>query len=75
MKVIKLDRRYNLFPKFRYALAYSVRERDVAFRIANGLIARYGPESDWHKGGGDSLWGRRIWNDNWRWNFNKKRIY
>ena len=78
MKVIKLDRRYNYFPKFKYAIAYSIRERDSAYRIQNGLIARYGHESDWqvvndgYKSGPRSY---RIWNDNWRWDFNKKRIY
>ena len=78
MKVIKLDRRYNLFPKFKYAIAYSVRERKVAYQITNGLIARYGHETDWqvvHNDPHTGPWGRRVWNDNWRWDFNKKRIY
>lgn len=80
MKVIKLDRRYAGFPKWKYACQFpkknhNFRQEYFAYKTAfyemYGADATRNPDYDSRKWGDRPMW---LWNDNWQSDFERQRI-
>lgn len=81
MKVIKLDRRYNGFPKWKFAVQFSKAPRGYAnpyYQYCKLFTELHGPavlcNPEWNI---DKLWSvnRWIYNENWKDDYDSQRIY
>ena len=80
MKVIKLDRRYANYPKYKFAINHNKDEKwngrigpDRLFQIVlqDELTRQYGPNFEWLPGTGF----KRKWNEHWNYNRARQRFY
>jgi len=79
MKVIKLDRRYAGFPKWKYACQFPVRNhnyRKEYFNYVRTFKELFGAESQSNPDRNTGDWSKPFWiyNEHWCTDFPKQRI-
>lgn len=80
MKVIKLDRRYAGFPKWKYACQFPHKNhnfRKEYFAYKRVFQELYGPDATLKPDYNPAHWGdnaKWIFNDNWHCDFTRQRI-
>lgn len=81
MKIVKLDRRYAGFPKWRYALQFPLRNhnyRKEYFKYKKAFHAMYGPDAQVNPEYETAQWGtvpKWLYSEHWYTSFNRQRIY
>lgn len=81
MKIVKLDRRYAGFPKWKYALQFPLRNHNYhkeyfkykkAFQLMYGPDAQVNPEYETAQWGSVAKW---LYSEHWYTSFSRQRIY
>lgn len=79
MKIVKLDRRYAGFPKWKYAIQFPLRNHNYRkewFAYKNAFQALYGPDAERNPDRAVMDYSKPVWlyNEHWYGDFERQRI-